>query len=112
MHTISSAEFTKWIAYSRVEHFGTGMDDLRMGTLCATIANVSRDPKKKPKPYQPIDFITWMDRPEVKKPRPSGSSRERAKFTALTVFGIDLDDPAKGSKSGRKIIVKRRSQKS
>jgi hypothetical protein len=31
--------------------------DLRAGIVASTIANVNRDPKKKPDAYQPADFM-------------------------------------------------------
>jgi len=37
---------------------------LHFGVVAATIANVNRDPKQKPEPYQPLDFC-----PEKMSPR-------------------------------------------
>jgi hypothetical protein len=33
------------------------MENERVGLICATIANVNRDPKKKPTAYVPSDFV-------------------------------------------------------
>jgi flagellar basal body rod protein FlgC len=52
---ISSRDFAEWMAYARLEPFGEERDDLRMGIIASTIANVNRDKGKKP--YSPRDFM-------------------------------------------------------
>jgi hypothetical protein len=52
---ISSRDFAEWMAYSRLEPWGEERDDLRMGIVASTIANVNRS--KNQKPYKPSDFI-------------------------------------------------------
>ena len=52
---ITSVQFAEWMAYSRLEPWGEERDDLRMGIVASTVANVNR-PKDK-KPYKPTDFM-------------------------------------------------------
>ena len=53
---MSSAEFTRWIAYANIEPFGYPMDNYRMGVPAAAIVNTVRStipmPKGKPRPKQ------------------------------------------------------------
>ena len=52
---ISSRQFAEWMAYAQLEPFGEERDDLRMGIVASTIANVNRGKDKKP--YKPSDFM-------------------------------------------------------
>ncbi|CAD6536410.1 hypothetical protein LMG27952_03145 [Paraburkholderia hiiakae] len=70
MREVSSAEFTDWIAYSQIEHFGPQIDDLRAGVIAAAIYNVNRDSKKHPTPFGPSDVIPWLGLDEVKASQP------------------------------------------
>jgi hypothetical protein len=54
---VSSREFTEWLAYARLEPFGSEADDHRMAQLLALIANVNRDPRRRKRPYRPEDFL-------------------------------------------------------
>jgi hypothetical protein len=54
---IGSREFSEWMAYFRLEPFGAEREDMRAGIIAATIANANRDPKKRPKPFTPGDFM-------------------------------------------------------
>jgi hypothetical protein len=52
---ITSTQFAEWMAYSKIEPWGQDRDDLRMGIIASTIANVNRG--KNGKPLNPQDFI-------------------------------------------------------
>lgn len=55
---MSSAEFAEWRAFQRLEGLlGPERDDWRVAMVASVIANASRDQKKRPKPYEPQDFI-------------------------------------------------------
>ncbi len=54
---VTSRELSEWQAYYKMEPFGQQNDWLRSGTVAATIANVNRDAKKRPRPYESQDFI-------------------------------------------------------
>lgn len=46
-----------------MEPFGDRRMDLLIGLLCSVLANINRDPKTKPQPYKPEDFIIKWDGP-------------------------------------------------
>jgi hypothetical protein len=54
---VSSREFTEWLAYARLEPFGSEADDHRMAQLLALIANVNRDPARRRRPWTSDDFL-------------------------------------------------------
>ena len=54
---IDSREFSEWMAYWYLEPFGPERDDMRHGVVAATIANVNRDPKTTPEPWDAADFF-------------------------------------------------------
>ena len=71
---MSSREFTEWLAYARLEPFGSVADDQRMAQLLALIANVNRDPSRRRRPYTPDDFLPQRGPrsepdPDVLRPR-------------------------------------------
>jgi hypothetical protein len=62
---MSSAEFTRWVAYSNLEPFGYHMDNFRMGQIAATVFNVGR--AKNVSPLAPSAF--YPERKTVKPKR-------------------------------------------
>ena len=52
---ISSAQYAEWLAYSKLEPWGEERDDLRMGIVASTIANVNRG--KGQKAFTPDQFM-------------------------------------------------------
>lgn len=50
---MSSTEFTDWLAYADVEPFGPLAD----GAAAAWLANVNRDPKKRPEALSTADAL-------------------------------------------------------
>lgn len=76
---MSSAEFTRWIAYANVEPFGYPMDNYRMGVPAAAIVNSIRStipmPKGKPRPkaVKASDFY-----PKQAKAQPDLTPEQRA----------------------------------
>ncbi len=61
---ITSKQFAEWMAYSRLEPWGEDRDDLRMGIMASTMANVNRG--KNQKPYKPQDFMPSFE-PETEE---------------------------------------------
>lgn len=55
LEEITSRQLSEWMAYNEIEPFGEDRDDLRMGIIASTIANVNRSNGKKP--YKPQDFM-------------------------------------------------------
>lgn len=64
-------QLVAWFQYAEVEPFGEYRADLRSGTVAAVIANTNRDPKKRPRPFTPSDFM-----PEFGKPQETGPRRK------------------------------------
>jgi hypothetical protein len=52
-----SSLLTDWAEFFNLEPWGTDMDNWRAGQICSIVANVNRDPKKRPDPYKPQDFM-------------------------------------------------------
>lgn len=50
------------MAYSNLEPWGPLHDDFRAGQVCATLANVNRDPKSKSDPWRARDFFPALNR--------------------------------------------------
>lgn len=54
------------MAYASLEPFGEERADLRAGIICSVMANLQSDPKKRKKPFTPVDFMP--DFLEVSRP--------------------------------------------
>lgn len=55
---IDSEELTEWIAFERLEPFGSHMDDFRAGQVCATVANYAGKVRNEDAAAaQPGDFM-------------------------------------------------------
>lgn len=57
LERMPSSGLTRWIAYNRVEPFGQWRSDYRMALLASVFANCHRDPKRRPQPFRPSDFM-------------------------------------------------------
>jgi hypothetical protein len=59
---ISSAQYSEWMAFYRLEPYGEERADLRAGIIASTIANANRG--KNQKVFKPSDFIARFDPPD------------------------------------------------
>lgn len=50
------------MAFERIEPFGSLHLEAVIGQVCATLANVHRDPEKRREPWLPRDFMEPLDR--------------------------------------------------
>lgn len=50
--------------------------DLRAGVIAATVANVNRDKKKRPKPYIPADFFADLEDKRPRRPQTPEEQRD------------------------------------
>lgn len=64
LDSMSGRELAEWMAFYQVEPFGDVRGDLQAGIVASTLANVYRDRKKKPKPYNPEEFMPKFERPK------------------------------------------------
>lgn len=55
------------MAYYDIEPFGEFRAELRNGEVCSVLANINRDVKKQPDPFEPLDFMYFVERPEKKE---------------------------------------------
>lgn len=80
---MGAAEFTEWAAYLAVEPVGGVRGDLHTAMLMTLLANVNRDRKKHPKPFELGEFLTdfWKTPDARRGPDPATIM---AKFKMLT----------------------------
>lgn len=85
---MSAAELAQWAEFHEVEPFGSHFDDLRAGSITAAIYNTNRDPKQRPDPFAPLDFLPWNDlmQPDETPAPPSDPEALSAKLDAV-LFG-------------------------
>lgn len=50
------------MAFERLEPFGSLHLEAVVGQVCATLANIDRDPEKRREPFQARDFMPALDR--------------------------------------------------
>jgi hypothetical protein len=62
--TVSAEEFDRWAEYHSIDPFGEWRADVRSGLIASVIANVNRDPTKKPDAYTAQDFMLFEKRKE------------------------------------------------
>ena len=67
---MSAEDFYECMLYDQMEPFGGPRGDLQAGVIASVIANVNRDPKKKTKPWSPVDFMLFTEKPGPEKQSP------------------------------------------
>jgi hypothetical protein len=90
---VSSRRFAEYWAFHQVEPIGPEREDLRMAIVASVVANVNRNPKKRPKPYVPKDFMAreFMDLVEVAGDDELTEEEQAAKIDEL-MTGIGTDE--------------------
>lgn len=58
---MSSRELTEWMAFFRLEPWGTEVEDRRAALITSTVANAFRDTKKQRRPFTIEDFMPRRD---------------------------------------------------
>jgi hypothetical protein len=81
MARMSAREFDQWIAYDRVEPIGEWRADIRNAMLMTLLANVHRDPKRRP--FKLDQFL-----PFVPKHAPTADELEE-RFRAIVGLPVD-----------------------
>lgn len=84
---IDSAEFTDWIAFHHFEPWGSDIDDRRAGVVASAIYNVHRDPKRRRKAYNMLDFLPWRAIPEAAAPTLLSDKDAQSNLIAAALFG-------------------------
>lgn len=80
---LSALEFEEWLAYNAIDPIGLERADAAAGIVASVIANVNRDPKKKPDPFTAADFMPRYDRKRSDVPPESKWQQQKAAFKAL-----------------------------
>lgn len=62
--SMGSWRLSEWMAYYRLEPFGSKRDEIHAALIASVIANVNRDKDKKPFPYTIEDFLINFDEEE------------------------------------------------
>lgn len=63
---MSHGEFVEWAAFYSVEPFGEYGHNLRTAMLMSLLANINRDDKKRPQPFELDDFMPdWWEEPSA-----------------------------------------------
>lgn len=90
---IDSEELTEWIAFERIEPFGSPMEDFRAGQVCSTVANYAGKVRSdEAPPAQPGDFMPALRPPSERKPDSQGpvllaDPAAQSQLLRATLFG-------------------------
>ena len=76
----------EWMAYSQIEPFGEMRAELRNGELCALLANLKRDTKRKATPFRASDFMHYLDEPRPAK-KQSIEEQKQLMISIAKAFG-------------------------
>ncbi len=60
LHRMDARELTEWIAYDRIVPGGSGRTNLLLAQLLALNANLNRDRKRRPAPYEPDRLVPFF----------------------------------------------------
>lgn len=87
---IDSAEFADWMAFARIEQFGSPVEDLRTGAVVSMLANIARDRKQHPDPYGLLEFLPWTESGESESPEPVqlADAKAQSDLIRAAIFGI------------------------
>jgi hypothetical protein len=69
-----SRELAEWQAYFRLEPFGEARADLRAGIIASTVANVHRDPRRRPLTTR--DFMPAFDESDAPASPPGARAHD------------------------------------
>lgn len=78
LRRITWPKFVEWLGYLQLEPIGEERMDWRFATLCALLANVHRDTKKRWKPYEAKEFLLRFGLP----PAPARTQSGKDQFEA------------------------------
>ncbi len=99
LRQITLRQLLWWEAYAEVEPFGETREDWRAASVAATIANSQRDPKVRPQPYAPKDFLLRFESERL--PQKPTQTWQQQKKTLLAMAKIH--NKAEAAKAERKV---------
>ena len=88
---MSEAELREWMAFYALEPWGALIEDHRIGTVAALLANIHRDRKRRLQPYSWQDFF----------PQPETKTTKRAEASLKAAFS-ERTKPKPKQDDGRK----------
>jgi hypothetical protein len=62
--TMSGEEFSQWAAYDLISPIGDERGDWQAAVVASVIAETNRDSRKRPRAFQPKDFLLEWGPPE------------------------------------------------
>lgn len=62
---LSSRQWAEWQVYYGLEPFGGERGDIQAAVVAQTMANIHRDPQRKPAGFTLTDFMPFADKPQV-----------------------------------------------
>lgn len=66
LKSMTSAQWSEWLAFANIEPIGEFRNELRHGQMMALHCNINRDSKQRPEPYTAKDFTNFIEWPEEK----------------------------------------------
>lgn len=76
-----------WAEYWAIEPWGEYAANVRNAQEVCTLANINRDAKKRPEPFELKDFQLWRIEP-TEKPKPVDEGAKIAPETAAWFFAM------------------------
>lgn len=67
LRDMTGPQLLEWRAYADLEPFDEERADLRAAQICAVLAEVNRDKKKRPEPFTPKDFLFHFGRGQARE---------------------------------------------
>ena len=84
MREMTIREFAHWQVFYREDPFGDDRADIRSAQVSAILANANRDPKKRDKPFEVIDFMPYAKRRQEAEARQKQESEVKVDPMTLT----------------------------
>lgn len=72
LDSITWEELTQWVQFDALDPIGERRGDIRMAQLCALTANINRDAKRKPEPFQLAEFMPF-EKAHTTEPKRDGA---------------------------------------
>ncbi len=88
---MDSHEFAEWMAYYRIDPYGSWREDYRAGIVASTLANVNRT--KDAKVFTPQDFIPEFDHAEEREEQSPEEQLQIVELLNASLGGRDLRQP-------------------
>jgi hypothetical protein len=87
LEAMSWEQMVAWQEYHQLEPFGAERADLGFGIVASVMANVHRDPKRRPRPFSPSDFMPKFSETATKdtRRRPMTDPADFQKFKQLVI---------------------------